>query len=38
MLENTYNPEPLQESDQRAQDIFKYMENIAAAAGFSTKY
>ena len=38
MLENSYNPEPLQGSDPRAEEIFKYMENITAAAGFSTKY
>ena len=32
------NPEPLPRSDPRAQEIFKYMEDITRASGLDTKY
>lgn len=32
------NPEPLTRSDPRAQEIFKYMEDITRNAGLDTKY
>ncbi|MBI4331966.1 MAG: CapA family protein [Chloroflexi bacterium] len=38
MLENWTDPEPLTRKDERAQDIFRYIEDISRAVGFNTRF
>ncbi|MBI2985374.1 MAG: CapA family protein [Deltaproteobacteria bacterium] len=38
MLERSYNPEVVPRHDPRAEEIFKYIEDITASAGLSTKF